>query len=398
MTRRHTHSRRNVLRTIGAGVVAGSVISGSASAQGRGGGSRNVVSIEMKHPDDGGDHYIFDFSTKEIKQGWTTFVYENQSGSTHLGPTSRYTPDSVDTIDTIVAYDGNDIDSRREAQIELIAKPFQEAFDPYWEGDDNMFEFFGKLGAFIQSAQEDAWPGDPDDIVWEGVSVGGPGLIQGHHTGRTTMYLEPGVYNMECYVLDDDGVFHTDHMLEVFEVIEDESNAAEPNADVEVTIDSVDGIAMNGSIDRPGRYRFGVTFGDNVNYLHGLGHDVNLIRLEGDTHIDDPEGDDEMDVNIWVDWLDAVPEEGFKYGQRGALTSTSANPGPGTWLGGVQDISPGDAHPTAYFEASLKPGDYALVAEVPNPVDAQPLDENFLPIGDTVELVEEFTVTPPGRR
>ena len=34
MTRRHKHSRRTVLRTIGAGVVAGSVMTGSATASG----------------------------------------------------------------------------------------------------------------------------------------------------------------------------------------------------------------------------------------------------------------------------------------------------------------------------------------------------------------------------
>ena len=391
------------MKTIGAGIVGSATLTGSVTAsRGRGGGPRNVVSIEAKHPEDNGDHYIFDFSTTEIESGWTTFILENQSGSTHLAPTFRYTPETVDTIDTIVEYGGNNIDSRREAQIELVAKPFQKAFDLYWKGDIDMPTFFADLFAAIGAAREDAWPGDPDDIVWEGVPVGGPGLIQGHHTGRTTMNLEPGVYYMECYVLDDQGTFHTDHMVETFVVTEGDSNAAEPNPDVEVTIDSEDGLDLDGSIDRPGRYRFGVTFGDNVNYLHGLGHDVNLIRLDEDTHSDD-DGPEKKDVNIWVDWLDAVPgtiddEPTLVYGDRGALTSTSAHPGPGTWLGGVQDISPTDAHPTGYFEASLKPGDYALVAEVPNPMLAQPLDDDFQPIGDPVSMVEEFTVTSSGRR
>ena len=385
MTQNNHLNRRTVMKTLSGAAIGGSLLTGSASARGppeRGRGPKNVVSIEARHPDDGGDHYIFDFSTTEIEPGWTTFILENQSGSTHLAPTVRAHPGTVDTVDTIIDDDGNDIDSRREAQIEIIAKPFQEAFDPYWAGDIDMFTFFDELGDAIGAALLDAWPGEPAELVWEpAVPVGGPGLIQGNHTGRTTMYLEPGVYLMECYVLDEDGVFHTNHMLESFEVIGDESNAAEPKEDAEISINN-SGITLHDSIDRPGRYTFGVTFEENQSYGHGLGHDVNLIRLDGDTHIDG-EGDPEMDVNIWMNWLDAVPDEGFMYGQRGALTSTSANPGPSTWLGGVQDISPVDAHQRAYFEASLQPGDYALVAEIPDP-----LGQGF---------VETFTVDPSGK-
>ena len=394
MTKLPAIERRTALKTIGAGIVGSATLTGSVKAAGgRGRGPKNVVEIEAKHPDDGGDHYIFEFSRTEIERGWTTFVLENQSSSTHLAPTFRYTPETVDTIDTIIDDEDNDIDSRREAQIEIIAQPFQAAWNDYWRGESNLEEFFGDLEDAIGAAMMEAWPEDedPEDLVWDSVPVGGLGLIQGEHTARTTMYLEPGVHYMECYVLDDKGRFHTDHMIESFVVTENESKAVEPTADVDVAISSGAGIGLHGSIDRPGRYRIGVTFEDNTPYGHLMGHDVNLIQLDGATHIDG-DGGPEMDVNIWVNWLDQVLKEGgdpedlsdYEYGKRGALTSTSADPGPGTWLGGVQDIFPNGAHQTAYFEASLKPGDYALVAEIPDP-----LGQGF---------VEEFSVGQPGGR
>ena len=383
MTKLPAIGRRTALKTIGAGIVGSVTVTSSVTAsRGRGGGPRNVVEIAAKHPDDGGDHYIFDFSTTEIESGWTTFILENQSGSTHFGLASRYEPGAVEYLDGLVEDPDNDISTRREAHIAEVALPFQEAWDPYWNQEIDLGTFF------FGDPEDDEYDGLFASLASEvaGVPVGGPGLIQGHHTARTTMYLEPGVYNMECYVLDDVGRFHTDHMLEVFEVTEDESNAVEPNADAEVTINN-DGITLDDSIDRPGRYRFGVIFEENQQYDNFMGHDVNLIRLDEGTTIG--EGVPETDVNIWVNWLDPVPgtingDDTLVYGQRGAMTSTSNNPGPSTWLGGVQDIFPEGDSQTAYFEASLKPGDYALVAEIPDP-----LSQGF---------VERFTVTPSGRR
>ena len=396
MTKLPAIERRTALKTIGAGIVGSATLVSTVTAnggRGRGGGPRNVVEVETKHPDDNGDdnhadHYIFEFSKTEIEAGWTTFILENQSGSTHLAPTAQYLPDTVDILNELIADTDNGIDTYREAQIAEVATPFQVAFDDYLAGEDNMLEFFIKLEDKVA------------DWFMEGgaVPVGGPGLIQGGKTARTTMYLEPGLYFMECYVLDDKGVFHTDHMVETFVVKDEGGHSVEPNSHLDLSISTENGIELGKNWGGPnhnrriveGDYRFGVTFEDNTQYGHGLGHDVNLIRLDGDAHIDD--GDPETDVNIWVNYLDAVLKDGghpedptdFEYGQRGALTSTSADPGPGTWLGGVQDIFPPEGESqTAYFEATLKPGDYALVAEIPDP-----LGHGF---------VEKFTVRPRGR-
>lgn len=111
---------------------------------------------------------------------------------------------------------------------------------------------------------------------------------------------------------------------------------------------------------------------DNTFGVHEEAHDVHLIRLDGGTTYDE--------VNEWINWLD-VGTDGY-YADNGALTSTHGEPGPVTFLGGVQDIAPSSAHPTAYFEVSLSPGDYAWVAEVPD--------------ADGENMLNRFTVTPPG--
>ena len=396
MSKQAWTKRRTVLRTLGAGVVGGVGMTGTALARrgrgrgdssftgtdrGRGRGPRNVVEIEAKHPDnpDDDDHYIFELSADVIEAGWTDFILDNQSGSTHFAGMYRYTDDAVDALEARVA-DDPEVDTLREAHLAEVALPFQEAWNPYWDEQTNMLEFFDDL--FEKVA--------PWFLAGGAIPVGGPGLTQGHHTARTVMELEPGLHFIECYILDEDGVYHTTHgMVELFEVTEPTSNAREPTADVDVSISSTEGLELVDSIGRPGRYRIGVTFEDNAMYSHGLGHDVHLIRLDDGVDIDE--------VAAWMNYLD--PGADLMYRKEGALVSTSANPGPGTWLGGVQDILPLDGSQTAYVDVSLSPGDYALVAEVPHPENAQPVDPvTFEPIGEPVSMLETFTVNPRTRR
>lgn len=146
------------------------------------------------------------------------------------------------------------------------------------------------------------WAGDT-------VSSGGPGFLDAHRTGWTTQYLEPGSYILECYVMDDTGAFHNmSGMLEKLVVTEDVSAAAEPDADLAVSISSTGGIVFEAEDVQPGAYNVSVTFEDNAVYGHGLGHDVHLIRLENGTTVED--------VNGWINYLD-VAEDGF-YADRGA--------------------------------------------------------------------------------
>lgn len=386
MTKLPAIGRRTALKTIGAGIVGSATLTGSVNARrGRGRRPRNEVEIEAKHPDNNDDHYVFELSKKEIEAGWTDLVFDNQSGSTHFAGIYRYTKDAIEALEKRIDED-SDVDTLREAHLAEVALPFQEAWNPYWNQQIDMFQFFGSL--FDEVA----------DWFLEGgaIPVGGPGFTQGRETSRTTLNLEPGLHFMECYILDTDGIFHTTHgMVELFSVKEERSPAQRPVSNLRVSISSTEGIhAPRKIVPRPGEYTVEVLFEDNAMYGHGLGHDVHLIRLEEDTSVDD--------VNTWVNYLDPVPgtidnEDTLVYGQRDALTSTSKYPGPTTWIGGVQDIAPPPGETSrAYLDVELVPGEYAWVAEVPNPQEAQPVNpETFQPVGEPVSMLETFTVGSP---
>lgn len=354
--------RRTVLKTIGISVVGGEVLTGSTSAAPGGGrdggrGPKNVVEIVGTH-DEEADEHRFDFSDEEIPSGWTTFTFDNQTTQTHFVYMTRI-PNADEKLG------GFDGETLREKYLNAISLPFQEAWDPYWAGEIGVGGFFEKLGEALPP-----WFFAPGGVV----PSGGVGLTAGEKTARTTLNLTEGTYIAECYVLGEEGVFHsTTGMVESFEVTGETSKMATPEPSLDASV-SADGLTFDEDDVSPGRHTIGITFEDNIGYNHGLGHDVHLIRLDEGTTIDE--------VNIWMDYLDFGA--GGMYADRGALTSTHDTPGPQTFLGGVQDIFASTYPVTAYSHVALKPGEYALVAEVPDPADKG--------------LLQEFTVTPPGHR
>lgn len=321
----------------------------------------DVVEVTAQHRDDVPENYEFTLSEDEIPSGWTTFELDNQSGSTHFGALQKVPEAAFDAAEA----EGVDIDDPEEFRdfwVESVADPFQEEWDPFFDEEIGVGEFFDNLvGRLLDTAP---WFLDPG-----AVPSGGPGFTQGMITSETTVFLEPGTYIIECYVLDDDGRFHTatedargrGPMVEVLTVTDDPSGAAEPQSTLEVTI-STEGIEAEGFEGGvpAGQHTVAVQFADQEVYGHLLGHDVHLIRLEDGTTPDE--------VNAWMSWLD-----------REGLASTSASPGPTTWVGGVQVIDPTmTLEETGYFRVDLQPGDYALVAEVPDP--------------DGKDMLMEFTV------
>lgn len=318
----------------------------------------SMVKIISRHPpgDDQG-HYEFVLSESEIPAGWTTFKHVNASSSTHFVYMIRLPDDQADMT--------------RDEYMAGVPMDFQTAWDPYFAGDINVQEFFGILG-----------PSMPE---WFGrtVASGGPGLLGGHRTGWTTMNLAPGTYILECYVMDGDGIFHNVHgMLERLVVTEVESGVQEPEADLQVSVSTTDGLVFEHEHVQPGTYNVRVTFEDNVAYGHGLGHDVHLIRLDDGTTV--------QQVNDWINYLDVGPD-GF-YADRGALISASGVRGPQSFLGGVQSVfadkERGRSYPqTAYMHVNLTPGRYAWVSEVPNPMQPDPERPEF-------SLLHAFSVNP----
>lgn len=341
---------------MGAGMIGSTAVTGTVGAakgRGKGRGPKNVLEIVGTHEHEADEHR-FELSESTIPSGWTTLEFDNQTEETHFVYPVRL-PDAENKLE---GYEGETL---REQYMNAITFPFQEEWDPYYAGDIG-------VGTFFENLLGEA------PLLLEVLPVGGPGLTAGGRTSKTTVNLQPGTYFLECYVLNDEGVFHSANgMLESLEVTEDSSKMDEPEPSLNVSISTEHGIVFNPDDVSLGRHTVAVEFDDNTPYGNGLRHDVHLIRLEEGTTLDD--------VNEWMDYLD-VGADGY-YADRGALTSTETDPGPETFLGGVQDIVDVQGVPsTAYFEVTLSPGDYAWVAEVPDPHGKG--------------MLETFTVSPPG--
>ncbi|MBZ9730037.1 hypothetical protein LB467_10100 [Salegentibacter sp. JZCK2] len=252
-----------------------------------------------------------------IPSGWTTFRYDNRSHNPHFV-----------LIDKLP--EGKTVEDSKEE----IVPVFQEGMDFIALGDwDSALEAFGKLPA---------WSGE---IIYSG----GTGLLSPNQISEITVYLEPGTYVLECYVKDSEGRFHTWEMIAQIEVTEDDSGNKEPKPTMEVRISSEAGIQFDKKV-RPGKHLIKAFFEDQTVYSHFLGHDIHLVRLDENANLDE--------LNSWMNWSDP---NAFK---------TPAPEGV-EFLGGMQDLPVLDEIPNSnvgYFAAHLKPGTYAFIAEVPDPM------------------------------
>lgn len=311
--------RRTVLKTLGATTIGATVLSGTATAQRPDAGrSPNTpdVTIVAEHDHDTGDHR-FDVQTDTVPSGWTTIELDNQTSHTHFALLQRIPQPAID--------------GAADAGMDLLAYWDQEIVNPFQEFMDLLL---GKSNTFT---------GFPD---WFGqvLPAGGPGLTTGGHSSKTTQYLDSGKYQVECYVKTADNEFHSYHgMSGLLTVTEATSDDREPRSTLDLTLTN-DGLTAPKSV-RPGRHAVGVAFVEQTPYSHLLGHDVHLIRLDGETDIGA--------VNGWMNWMSGSQ-----------LIADGTEPTP--FLGGVQNIGI-DLPRTGYHHVRLTPGEYAWVAEIPDP-------------------------------
>lgn len=271
------------------------------------GRSANVVDITVEgHGLDG---------PESIPSGWTTMRFHNRSGATHFVLVQDL-PDGK-TVD----------DSRAE-----IYPVFQDAMDLINAGDPD--------AGFAEFARLPEWA---SDVVY----TGGPGFAGPGEVVETTLYLEPGVYMLECYVKTG-GVFHD--MSTGLVVTDETTKAPEPDADVEITVSSENGFEIVGE-PRPGRLTFAVHFEDQTTHGNVLGHDVHLARVGPDTDLDE--------LATWMNWIVGLE-----------------TPAPAQFLGGTHDMPAGS---TAYFTVQLTPGEYVLIAEVDDPAGKGMLETFTVP-------------------
>ncbi|HEX2167452.1 MAG TPA: hypothetical protein VHG09_09510, partial [Longimicrobiales bacterium] len=290
----------------------------------------------------GGEH-LFQLSDSEIASGWTTFRFANASHSDHFVLIYRAPQEAIDAA----ASAG---ESLLEHWHGAITVPFQEEFNPYVAGDITYDAFVGNLvGAISASAPWFLAPGAP--------AVGGPGLTAAGRTSKTTVLLEPGTYIIECYVKHANEQFHSyNGMLQMLTVTDEVSRARAPRATAELELSSTGGIRMPDDM-RPGMQTIAIRFLDQKPYEHLQGHNAQLVRLSGD----DPALLDEL--ADWMDWR-----------AKGSLSFRA--PEGAEFIGGSMEMGAGG---TAYYTVNLTPGDYAWIAEVPDPASKNMLKTFSVP-------------------
>lgn len=252
-----------------------------------------------------------------IQSGWQNIRYKNASPETHFILLEKY-PEGK-TIS----------DAEKE-----VVPAFQEGMDHILQGEnEKAMEAFGKLPAWFS----------------EVVFMGGTGMIGPGRVAESTVKLDPGYYLMECYVKMPDGTFHSAMgMVEPLVVREDSTDITPPQATVNISIGSEHGIQVKDSIPA-GDHIFRVNFLDQKPHEHFIGHDVNLAKINNNTSLDS--------LVQWMDW--SKP--------KGLCTPV---PQGVVFLGGVNDL-PAASH--GYFHATLEPGQYVLIAEVPKADEKQML-------------------------
>lgn len=257
---------------------------------------------------------VMDFETvDEIKSGWTTFHYLNKSQDPHFFILEKM-PDTLG----LYTYKKD------------LFPPFISAFEHFEKGEieEGMKEF----------EQIPQW-------FFEVELSGGVGLTSKNTTSKTTIFLDPGTYIMECYVRMPNGLGHVFMGMIKQLVVTDESNGySPPEADLNINISSENGILFNDSI-KAGNYTLAASFEDQKQYEHLMGHDVNLVKIENERVI--PELDNWLNIAEFTAFRTPEPE--------GVL-----------FLGGVEDLPAGK---TGYMEVTLEKGDYLLISEIPNAVE-----------------------------
>ncbi len=249
------------------------------------------------------------FVADTLYSGWNTLIYENKSPEVHFVLMDLY-PEGITIANT---------------KAELLP-PFDDGMRLIMENKmDSAMTAFGKIPEWFQQVE----------------FMGGTGLVSPKHTVKSTVYLEPGRYIMECYVKMFNGEWHTSHgMLKEIIVSKKTTNLNPPTPTASIDISSTNGIILKDSISS-GNQIFQTNFIDQKMYENFVGHDVNLVRYDNTASMDS--------LIQWMNWMNP----------KGLRTPA---PKGFTFLGGMNNLPAGSK---GFFEADLVPGNYILISEVP---------------------------------
>lgn len=252
----------------------------------------------------------------EIPSGWTTFRFINDTEMIHLAFLYRLP-------------EGKGIEDHKE--LAAIFQNFMDEYNgiPHSEPEAGMEipEWFGRV-----------------------VATGGPGLVSPYKTAETTVYVETGIYLIECYVKTD-GIFHSYNssptqygMVHEFTVTAEDNGVQAPIPTINIDVSAESGMKVTGDLTG-GSHVVEVNFPDQKPHENFLGHDVHLVRLI--------EGSNLEEIIQWIDWRQPT---GL---QTPAPTAE--------FLGGTNELPAGGI---AYFNIDLTPGSsYAWISEVPNALE-----------------------------
>ncbi len=143
-------------------------------------------------------------------------------------------------------------------------------------------------------------------------------------------------------------------MLDQLTVTEEINRRPDPKGSIKLTISSERGFELNRPMS-PGNQTVEIHFEDQDSYAHLLGHNVQLVRLA--------DKDDEELLRELADWMD--------WRMPGSLVFRA--PEGVEMLGGSMEMTAGS---TAFYHVNLEPGDYAWIAEIPDP-DAHNMLKTF---------------------
>lgn len=294
-------------------------------------GISNEVEISTGH-DHMNNKHRFILKTKEIPSGWTTFNFINATSYDHFFLLFKVPDIAIDKAKTA----GIDL---LEYWEENITKPFQHSFNPYIKGEIPYESFIENLFTAVSTTAP--WYFDPG-----APTSGGGGFTSAGRKSITIIEMAPGKYIMECYIKDDNEYFHSYlGMSELLTVSSQPSLTKKPVPNAKVTISSTTGI----KVVQPAKKGLNIIeffFEDQSTYEHLLGHNVQLVKMG--------ERKDENALNDLFDWMD--------WTKHGALKNQA--PHGFRFLGGTMEMQSGDR---SYIQIDLQPGDYAWIAEVPDP-------------------------------
>lgn len=162
-------------------------------------------------------------------------------------------------------------------------------------------------------------------------ALGGPNVPDPGVKSNATMYLEPGEHALLCVIPSSDGLPHfAKGMIQPLTVTAERSSAAEPAADVDITM---------------------------VDYAYDVS--APITAGERTLHVRTDEGSTEPH-----DIVLARFSEGKTIADLGEWMQTMEGPPPARFLGGTSVLDPGEA---VFVTADFAPGDYALVCPVHSP-------------------------------